>query len=598
MRMTRDEARAGGWWSGSTMFIKACHVMGVVYLTLVYALGSVALGTQFYAREVPWVLALYAGYWCLVIAAWGNLRNVFGTIVSISALVLVWWVVNETLVRPDAITAFPRLGALGWVMISLVTLSALPHLVNLGLITARAVARRGTVNWGATLKRQFRHRRTVHVALLVAGATVGTTMIACTWLVPKDVVTITPQEYTMNFAFWGSHYHARYTPAQLDAMNRHAITIAPYTVPPLTASEAVRAAFKTEMEWWMENCSAVSFLVSIPGIPGGFVWDGGTAGTIAAAKETVQFVQREGLTNVRGLAFDWENPIEETLADHPYLVDVPNRTRHETSRQLWAEFFDWMDLNAPEMFLSNINYVEMSQDAYDGDFDLHLAESFNTFEEPRYDEYAPMIYRCPCRGTPPFGDVPRWDAGTNIDTTYDFYQRLRTHVEGVEYIHGSRARASVYVGITNCTCYGRDVEVYEEGEYLGHGFDVLVRDLLVCKHFGMETVTIFILDTVVENDHSMGGVFESYGDDFLDRLNASVNGPGATTPFVLRGDPFPVDDSLFVTGSTETLLWDFVLNFDAPPLFAVLVGALFAALVPVLLYERALTREKTREAPL
>lgn len=370
-------------------------------------------------------------------------------------------------------------------------------------------------------------------------------------------ILITPQDYTAQFAFWGSHYHTRYTTTQLEELDQYGAIIAPYTVGALI-TESERTDFINEMIWWKNNYPNVKFLPAVLGIPGLFVWDG-AENTTKLAKEIAQLVLDNSLTNVIGLSFDWERPVESDLHG---ISDAPNRTRHEESIARWNEFFDWMEDNAPQLITSCINYVGMSQDTIDGDFDLHYLECYNTFEVPRWDEYAPMIYRCGYKGTRPYGDYPTWPSSISVPTTYDFYRELKAHVDGVKRVHGNTDRAGVYIGITNCTCYGDDVEVYEFGEYLGKGFDVLVRDALICKHFGIPTITIFILSTEIENGYSMGGVFDSYGDDFLDRFNEAVNGPESTTPFSIPIGSIDVD-SAFLPEGIRNYLMDYLYNLDS-----------------------------------
>jgi hypothetical protein len=237
-----------------------------------------------------------------------------------------------------------------------------------------------------------------------------------------------------------------------------------------------------------------------------------------------------------------------------------------------------MEINAPEMITSNINYISTSIDPWDGDYDIHYIERYTTFEVPRWDEYAPMIYRCPYRGTKPYGDTPKW-INTNIATTFDFYSELKIHADGVMRVHNDSKRIGVYIGITNCTCYGRDVEINEYGQNLGNGYDVLVRDTLICKSFGLQRVTIFILTTEIENGFSMGGVFDSYGDDFLDRFNESVNGPNANTPFKIPRHGISYKSNL-IPSTMFLYLKDALYNLNQPGYFIVL---LLAITVPVVL---------------
>jgi hypothetical protein len=144
-----------------------------------------------------------------------------------------------------------------------------------------------------------------------------------------------------------------------------------------------------------------------------------------------------------------------------------------------------------------------------------------------------MIYRCDCPGTQCCDDSSRWTAGAGVPTTYDFYLELKSHVEGVEKVYGESSRAGVFLGIFNCTCYKPDSEIYEYGKYIGMGYDVLVRDLLITKHFGIPKASLFMLHSEggLESSYCTCGLFDTYGDDILDRLNASVNGPQSVESF-------------------------------------------------------------------
>jgi len=375
------------------------------------------------------------------------------------------------------------------------------------------------------------------IVLLFAGGF----LIGASTPVPKGEITIEPLNYQARFAFWGVTSHERYTADQINALNRHHVIIASCSELPEGTNES-DTAFITTMKWWATNAPNVQFIPTVIGLPGGFVWDGSN-GTTSLAKHIVGLVKDNNLTNVIGLSFDWEKPVDWTLGN---ISSEPNEERHLAAIEDWKEFFEWMDVNAPDMILSCVNYWEMAFDLVDDDYDLHIRERFLTYELPYWDEYAPMIYRCWFKGTQPYGDVPTWAPGTNVDTTYDFYLCMREHAEAVKRLHGDTKRLGVYLGITNCTCYGRDVEVWEYGEYQGMGYDMLVRDALIVKSFGAPIITLFQLHTKVENGYSMGGVFDSYGDNFLDKFNASVNGENSTKSFTIKKGPFRIARCLFM----------------------------------------------------
>jgi hypothetical protein len=100
-----------------------------------------------------------------------------------------------------------------------------------------------------------------------------------------------------------------------------------------------------------------------------------------------------------------------------------------------------------------------------------------------------------------------------------------------------QSRIGVYIGITNMSIFGNLTKHTFNGVE-GAGFDALVTQGLIAKHFECKRLTIFILSTEVSSSKPgaplMGGCFDSYGDDFLDRYNASVNGVGSTVPFSIK----------------------------------------------------------------
>ncbi len=565
-------------------------IISLIFMSIVYLVLPLWVFSDASLFETLFMLGIFALYLGLIILAWRHLSNRAGIFFAFATLAFSGYIMWRFFIAPEIQLVFPLIGIAGWFFVFYFLLLLFPMLMNLGI--QFLAKRRKKLSWRenfAATRRQLRlSRGTLLCAglLLLAGVSSVVILAGDTEL---GTVLIQPKDYQVKFAFWGSHYNSSYTDTERDALNRHNVTIASYSTGTLS-TPGEQAAFVSEMTKWNNSYPYVSFLPAVPGIPGGYVWDGSARGTTELAKMIVQLVHANNLTNVKGLSFDWEKPQEETLGG---MSSTPNRTRHEESIKIWNDFFDWMAINAPEMVTQNINYVGTSVDTFDGDFDLHYAEKYNTFEVPRWSEYAPMIYRCGYKGTKPFGDVPHWTPGTRVDVTYNFYAALKSHVEGVIRVHGNTDRAGVYIGITNCTCYGRDVEITEFGEYLGHGYDVLVRDALICKHFGLPQITIFILTTAPENGYSMGGVFESYGDSFLDDFNVSVNGVYSTKSFSIPIGQLGISSRL-VPDALDPYVQDLLYSFDNPALFLLFMG------IVVLLVYATLRKSipKTTKSPL
>jgi hypothetical protein len=113
-------------------------------------------------------------------------------------------------------------------------------------------------------------------------------------------------------------------------------------------------------------------------------------------------------------------------------------------------------------------------------------------------------------------------------------------------------KIGVYLGITNQSFMGADNRISVRGQDAGKGYDGLVTQALIAKHFGCKRITTFILNSVWEGSANMGGVFESYGDDFMDRYNTSLNGPNSLKSFEIA--------VVAKAGLGDDVIFDFWLN--------------------------------------
>ena len=146
---------------------------------------------------------------------------------------------------------------------------------------------------------------------------------------------------------------------------------------------------------------------------------------------------------------------------------------------------------------------------FDADLDLQLIEGQIAYTPKRFTLYAPMIYRCWPSGAIPYGSPKEtFDDAYRWGTSYMFYTRLTTVSAYIPQPH-----LGVYLGITNTSCYGRDMPQEEPISWGGPtGVDNLIRDILVAKSFGIREVTFFLQFTHTEpNGEVFGGLVESYG---------------------------------------------------------------------------------------
>lgn len=368
-----------------------------------------------------------------------------------------------------------------------------------------------------------RHGKAIAIMwLCIAGF--GFTILASD--IPIWYITVTPQNYTIQFKAWCNPNYNIYTPEEIASMNRFNVTL-----------YGNCDDFYGSAALWLANAPNVKLIRTVysQSLEGSFVWDGNSDDVIARSKMFVQEMMVYNYSNVKGLVFDWENPVSHY--EKTWVYPSPDDTRHQQSITAWNEYFAWLHDYAPHLEMVHVNWIMSSYDANDGDYDLHNALAFNTFQVPYWSAYEPMIYRAWYTGQKPFGDPEPFvieDADpfgdTQIDTTYEFYLKVKRHVEGTYAQVHDMNKIGAILGITNSSCY-RNGPVYEFGQYFASGFDVLARDVRICKSFGMPSVSFFLLNSANENGYTMGGAFASYGSDFFDQLNTSVNSEAALQPF-------------------------------------------------------------------
>jgi RsiW-degrading membrane proteinase PrsW (M82 family) len=80
----------------------------------------------------------------------------------------------------------------------------------------------------------------------------------------------------------------------------------------------------------------------------------------------------------------------------------------------------------------------------------------------------------------------------------------------------------------------------------------------------------------------MGGVFDSYGDAFLDNFNASVNGENSTKAFTIRKGPPKIANNL-VMELYRLVYIDLLYNWNRT-WFAILLSLVNIAATAVLVY--------------
>jgi len=348
-------------------------------------------------------------------------------------------------------------------------------------------------------------------------------------------ITITPKDYHIELGFFGTWEHETYTHEQKQALNRHSATIVHYSGNAYESPNNFKQDYIDNMTFWKDHYSNIKFIADIPGDNKDFVWDATAENTTELAKSWVTLAKEEGLSNIKGLCFDIEVSRMPTVFESQGISTLPNRDRHSAAIDIWNDFFDWKEENASDMKTLGVFFMESTIDIFDGDNDMQITNRLNGFDVPRWDQYAPMIYRGWTRGTKPYGDYPVTQFWDRPASHYWLYSQLNFLSKAIEQTpNGNINQLSLFLGGTNCTAYGREVIQGVENGIYEYGFDSLIKDVLIAKLFGAPIVYIFMLHTVLSEGYSWGGFFESYGDDALDKLNDAVNGAHSTEPFIIN----------------------------------------------------------------
>nr|MDO8109888.1 hypothetical protein [Candidatus Sigynarchaeota archaeon] len=337
-------------------------------------------------------------------------------------------------------------------------------------------------------------------ALLVAISAPGL-VVAFNW-VPVPV-TITPRtDYTMRFNFWATTSLNDYRQPVRDALNKHHAN--------LDLGWNINALINLENETVMPNVT-YRIVVSPP--------------TFDQLSETIE--ERTELM----LAYEVNHTLEDQWRGFAFDIEGTNFgvNAFENIDEVvaeWNETFDYIYNNATPrrgkpIEMENIGSHVFGVDVpFDGDMDNQVIEGYASNVPDRFTSYAPMIYRCLSSDrtatTAPFSLFNPWPTSYVV---YDSLYALNNTVRNA-------TRLGVYLGVTNDSCYSRDLPQPDPITWgTSGGFQNLIRDTLIAKHFGIPEVTFFLQFSVQSQGCNCPefGAFDSYGDDFLDVMNDSVN---------------------------------------------------------------------------
>ena len=317
-------------------------------------------------------------------------------------------------------------------------------------------------NWFHDVRHVFHNRLLWHAISILSIFILGILvygMQSADWQI-YGTETIHPGNYQAKFAFWGLMDPSAYTDAEKEQLNQFSALIICFDTPDFQTNFAQdNATFVNECRTWQQTYPQVQIMANVHGIPGGFLWDGSYAGSIALAWTILNITIAQNLTNVIGLNTDQETPQGLPVAD-----TYKNVTRNDLATAAWNEFFSEVNQVYPNRFQFQTTFgLSSAIDVFDGDNDLDVYERNNVMRVPGWDEFAPMIYTA---GGPNYipGVVP---ADQDFYTLYEQLDVLQASLAQV----GLEKGIGVYLGITDMGIFGNTTHYSLLGKEIGTGYD-------------------------------------------------------------------------------------------------------------------------------
>lgn len=554
------------------VFTMAIQVIGIVMIT-----RAVAGGYLVPLTAATWI-AMFAGFIAGLLFLSFHLDDFLANILVGVILYVTGDVAWDIIKRPSSFTlaqgfwgAFMFTGALALVLL----------LIRALLLLTRQLKRLATAGFSPVVRARAWFRRTGKTAVLAQLALVAIAVPAVAFHAVSTrglvavPVEITPGGHQLRFRMWAEYTPAYYTAhpngtQMLEQLDRHGVTIqnAIFSIrdadgkaesfsPTIHPDDA--AACIATLTWFNATWPGITFQYYAYGLGGQSCGNyEGSIYTGAMLKRFVDVYRASNLTNVIGVYTDWEGPLRTA-------PNNANATLNGWHQAMWVDAMAYARSFFPGWVFSCCHPESVFWDPVDGDPDLQYYQRYNIYMPP-WDDYGPMVY--------PSCNIGRLDPHPNVGSS-------QVYVSGtglVAALGGNVDKATMWLGCTGCGPYRNESRPVERGLPLdfgeGKGFDALARDILIAKHLGMKTVSIFLGMESFEPETRKTGFFDQYGyADALDRLNETVNGPASTTPFTIwvDGKHSPARDLM-----TDALL-DFNRFEFIPIALGILTVALFAA---------------------
>ncbi|HME54392.1 MAG TPA: hypothetical protein VKM55_19355 [Candidatus Lokiarchaeia archaeon] len=467
--------------------------------------------------------------------------------------------------------------------------------------------------------RHLRKFKPLHVVLLIAivGSGVISQALSNNWFIPQNAsVTLHPGNYVAKFQFYGLATYINYSSAERNELNNLGVRIIAGVTDFVSYTDYKNAPFTwwmnltdykkttdyqtkrqriidTFMPWKVNNYSRITFLYWLGGVPSGLptdysVSDGywGVGALMLNAWLTAQVIVEANLTNVVGFHTDQESvdkkyqPVGGAL--NQSFQDQRSFDRSEQAADNYRSFFQrlqyeeqtnqtWINFDGNMSKLYGVDHLLFTT-TYGGptvvaglggkdalvSMDVFTEDVVNTVP---YDQYLPMLYNQ--------GQFPPDRAH------YDLYMQLQwlKTTLGVDGYSNPENRIGVLLG-----CMGgrgslflpnyTGPEFVNGSEQQVTGFEVIARQVEIAKCFNCSWISFFPFNPYLPDIY---GINSTFGDTFLDHLNATVNGANATRPFQIKFYPS--------AGASDTDLARTVFMSDAWAWFY-LAGLIVAIALP------------------
>jgi len=204
---------------------------------------------------------------------------------------------------------------------------------------------------------------------------------------------------------------------------------------------------------------------------------------------------------------------------------------YEQNNATWIAFVSSMNqTHGIDHLLFTTTYGDLLiNDGLDDDWDMDVFSMNNVHTLP-YDEFLPMLYHQ--------GRFPPDNAH------YALYFQMKK-LQATLAKAGYPERIGALLG-----CMGTTGSLFTPGftgtQFIGgvqqpaNGFDVIARQVMIVKAFNCTWVSFFP-QTARYVDQGIMGIWDTYGPNFFEELDAAVNGAGSASPFRIKFFPDVAD---------------------------------------------------------